>query len=124
MGLTIKNIDVLRSILSHKCDIKLEKILAWWEQYVGDFVITEFYRPQRHGNDLHGVEPVRAIDLRSWIYSDPEWVCNRCNLSWVYDPNRPEKKVCVYHNAGSGKHFHIQVHPNTRRRRTDDTGRE
>ncbi len=26
-----------------------------------------------------------------------------------YDPNRPRKKTCIYHNVGTGPHLHIQV---------------
>ena len=42
-------------------------------------------------------------------------ITDEINKYWIYDPERPEKKVAIYHDAGSGKHIHLQVHPNTRR---------
>lgn len=116
MGIIIKDINVLLSLLYAKYDPKLIRLMIWWEKAFENMTITEGYRPQKHPNDLHGVIPVRATDLRSWIYSNPEWVRAKCNNIWEYDPNRPEKEVCVYHDSGSGKHFHIQVHPNTHKR--------
>jgi hypothetical protein len=35
------------------------------------------------------------------------------NDRWDYDPVRPQKVVCIYHDVGQGKHIHLQVHPRT-----------
>lgn len=69
-------------------------------------------------NDLHGTQPVRAIDLRTWCYPDKLMyeIFHKVNQIWIYDPKRPDKDVAVVHDAGSGLHAHVQVHPNTVRR--------
>ena len=81
-------------------------------------VITESYRPKKHRNDLHGTSPVRAIDIREWCYSPikAKEIEREINYRWEYDYKRTEKKVAWIHDSGKGIHFHIQVHPNTRRR--------
>lgn len=112
----IKDTNVLISLLYTRFNPKLFRVLRWWKRNFGKLVITEGFRPKKHVNDLHGVYPVRAVDLRSWIYEDPEEVARICNRTWTYDPSRPRFKVCVYHNAGSGAHFHVQVHPMTENR--------
>lgn len=78
-------------------------------------MVTCAYRKKRHPNDLHGTNPVRAKDIRSWCYDKPTQVVNVINKVWEYDYKRPGKKVAVYHNSGEGYHIHLQVHPNTRR---------
>ncbi len=115
MTIEVKNAEVLCSLMIHPVDPKLIEIICCIMENDGG-VITEGFRIQRHRNDLHGIIPVRAIDLRSRDYSNPEEVESRINKMWEYDYNRSHKKVCVYHGSGLGKHFHIQVHPHTRRR--------
>ena len=60
-------------------------------------VITEGYRPKQHQNDLHGQIPVRAIDIRSWIYICPQKLADKINFAWIYDPTRLNMKVAIYH---------------------------
>ena len=86
-------------------------------------VVTETYRPQYHSNDLHGVLPVRAVDIRSWCYPGQgnfyiHTIADQVNGLWQYDPSRTSKKVFIVHgNRNSiGIHAHIQVHPNTTKR--------
>jgi hypothetical protein len=110
----IKNNIVLGSLLRYSVDPTLVEIIGWLALLHG-ITITEGWRRQRHSNDLHGVVPVRAIDVRSWDYPDPEAVAREINETWQYDPERPEKQCCVLHDIGEGMHLHIQVHPNTRR---------
>jgi len=76
-------------------------------------IITQGWRPPRNKNDVQGTNPLRAIDIRSWGFIEPEKVVQAINRNWQYDMRRPTMMVCVYHDAGSGLHFHIQVHPNT-----------
>ena len=111
----IKSPDVLRGLLGHQFSPLLSHILIDVAEKLG-VVITESYRKQRHANDLHGTDPVRAIDIRSWCYAYPEAVANHINDRWIYDPGRPDMKCALLHDAGKGIHFHIQVHPYTRRR--------
>ena len=83
----------------------------WFQERYPYLIITSAYRK----TGIHGTDPLRAEDLRSYVYLDPESIEHEINDIWVYDPDRPEKKVCIYHNVGRGNHFHIQVHPNTRK---------
>jgi len=82
-------------------------------------MITESWRKKRHRNDLHGTQPVRALDCRFWDYESDSFaykIATWINRTWIYDPNRPDKNVAKVHDSGQGIHFHIQVHPNTKRR--------
>jgi hypothetical protein len=118
MSIQVKNEDVLFGLMEKRFDLMLCRIIRWIAKEVvdGAMVITEGYRKQRHPNDLHGLTPVRAVDLRSHIYEDPEQIAQEINDAWQYDPGRPHMQVCVFHDTGEGPHFHIQTHPNTRRR--------
>ena len=96
-------------------DHQLARIEFWVIKTFG-MVVTCAYRKKRHKNDLHGTIPVRAKDIRSWCYDNPEEVTAAINNKWVYDPTRPKKKIAVYHDSGEGPHIHLQTHPRTRRR--------
>ena len=114
----IKNPAVLDAVLEKWCDPKLSGVLL----YVGaahGMVITESYRPKTHANDVHGTDPYRGTDIRSRCYPDPQAVADDINRRYVYDPERPAKKVAVLHDSGQGEHIHLQTHPRTARR--DDT---
>jgi len=100
---------------THEHDPMLSEIEFWVLENYG-MVVTCSYREKLHKHDLHGVIPVRAKDIRSWCYNDPEEVEKAINSRWVYDPNRTYKRVALYHDSGKGPHIHLQVHPNTRRR--------
>lgn len=79
-------------------------------------VLTSSWRPFKiHGKDSGIAQqvPVRHADFRSRNYDDPHSIARAINHRWIYDPNRPQLKVCVYHDVGYGHHFHIQVHNNT-----------
>lgn len=110
----IKNPSVLDGLMTKKFDVKLINIINWVAVTYG-IVITESYRKKRHANDLHGVNPVRAIDIRSWCYSKglAEKIEKEINNRWSYDPSRPDMVVAKIHDIGNGIHFHIQVHPYT-----------
>lgn len=116
VNIEVKDEDVLHGLMQYRFDPMLCRIVRWIAQEWGRIVITEGYRQKRHNNDLHGEIPVRAVDLRSRIYMKPEMVADKINSEWQYDYQRPDMQVCVYHDSGEGKHFHVQTHPNTRRR--------
>ena len=61
--------------------------------------------------------PHRAIDFRisHLPWQTAERIAGKINAAFQYDPTRPDKHVAVLHDAGSGNHLHVQVHPNTRR---------
>ena len=96
-----------------------DRIFWWIVDMLGDVVVTSAHRSRKiHGGDsgIHMAVPLRAFDLRSYIYSDPFAVQDEINANWIYDPYRPQFNVCVYHDTGRGVHFHVQTHPNTIRR--------
>ena len=113
----IKDPNILIGLMERRYSPLLIRIIAGIAKKHG-LVMTESYRPKKHMNDLHGSQPVRAIDLRTWCYSDSfaYRIMDEINNRWEYDPIRPQKKVAIIHDAGNGLHFHIQVHPHTRRR--------
>ncbi len=111
----VKNTGVLAGMLLHKFDPQLVDIICWVAEHEG-LIITESYRPPRHPGDTHATDPVRAMDIRSWVYPDPHKIADAINARRQYDYERPHKQCAVYHDAGNGLHFHIQVHQNTRRR--------
>ena len=114
--ISIKDKSVLFSLMIVEYDEKLIDILSWLiDEYPERIVFTCGYRPGDKG--IHGTLPCRAVDLRSWTFSRPERVANYINMVWEYDFKRPDMQVALFHNAGSGLHFHIQCHANTRKRR-------
>jgi hypothetical protein len=108
--IVIKDINVLRGLMERRFSPLLITIVLEIAKEFGIF-FTESYRKKRHRNDLHGTIPVRAIDIRSWIYPDKfaydimSWI----NRRWIYDPDRPKMVVAMIHNSGKGIHFHIQI---------------
>ena len=110
----VKTPNVLQGMLTYSFHPMLVTIIEFVARHYG-VVITESYRPQRHPDDLHGVHPVRAMDIRSWCY--PEWLAEQIrddlNNEWTYDPTRTNYRVAKIHDSGLGIHFHIQVHPRT-----------
>ena len=112
--ISVKDKSVLFSLLSVEYHETLIEILVWLVgEYPENLVITCGYRPGDSG--VHGTMPCRAVDLRSWTFKAPDRVCNYINMVFEYDYKRPEMKVALFHDVGKGLHFHIQVHPNTRR---------
>ena len=112
----IKNSAVLKGFLLHRFHVKLATILCWMLDNIPRGVyFTESFRHELHPGDLHSTRPVRAVDIRSWIYKDPLKVAEAINKKWIYDPERPEMEVAKYHGnrKGHGYHIHIQVHGNT-----------
>ena len=108
--LAIKNLCVMRELMDRAYHPKLSELACWVAVRYSRFTITEVWRE----DGVHSL--CRAIDLRSKNYEDPEAVAADINAHWIYDPQRPEYKCCVYHNVGKGWHFHLQVHDRTERR--------
>lgn len=108
--ISFKSAEVLRETLQVGYHPKMVDLLSFVTKY-RDPVITSGHRAGDSG--VHGTIPCRGLDLRSTIYNRPRQVVDDINLQWVYDPDRPELKVAIYHDAGSGNHIHLQVHPKT-----------
>jgi len=83
--------------------------------YIGTF--TSLYRiPVGIPDSVHEVMPLRGIDERCHIIVLGKEIETKLNSRWIYDPTRPGKKVCKFHDTGEGLHLHYQVH-NSRTRR-------
>ncbi len=116
-----KNETVYRRSLSVAWHPKLIDIDLWIYYKYGTFVKTSTYRPSRiHAKDsgIHSTDPLQAEDLRSRDHPYPQEVADDINANWMYDPERPNMKVCIYHDIGNGPHWHVQACDNTGRRET------
>ena len=103
------NIDYYNLEFIH---ITLRKILKDIEQSVGvEFFITSLYRVGDKG--VHGVIPLRGVDLRMRNYKIGKEVEDLINKKWIYDPKRPYLKCALFHGTGYSLHLHIQCHDNT-----------
>lgn len=118
MNIAFKNNELFRSFCTIPRHPNLIEVLLWVSHLKKmEIVVTSDFREKPiHDNDpgIHGTNPLRAIDLRSWIIRNPELVAEKINKAWIYDPNRLKFKVCVYHDIGQGHHFHLQVCNNTK----------
>jgi|APSaa5957512622_1039677.scaffolds.fasta_scaffold146787_2 hypothetical protein len=113
--IVIKDTSVLRGLMEYNYEPLLVNIICAIADKFG-LRMSESYRPKMHRNDLHGVRPVRAIDLTEWVYLEPKEIERWINDNWVYDYERPTMRVALLHKTKTGVlHFHIQVHQNTRR---------
>lgn len=122
MKIEFKNEEIFRNFCLVPMHFKMQNLLVWLSSNDYNLVVTSAYRRKDvHKNDprIHRTNPLRAIDLRSWIFKDPEEVVGKINSVWEYDLYRPRLMCCVYHDVGLGKHFHLQVHENTRLRGGD-----
>lgn len=79
------------------------------EHFDVEFTVTSLYRIGDPG--VHGAIPLRGIDLRCKNHALGASVAEYINDKYIYDPMRPEMVVCKFHDAGSGYHIHLQVHP-------------
>ncbi len=113
--LKYKSDSIYLNHAEYRHDKKLSEIEYWIIKTFG-MMVTCAYRKKKHRYDLHGFDPVRAKDIRSWCYINPIVVCKAINDKWVYDPLRPKMVVALYHDSGQGAHIHLQVHENTRKR--------
>ena len=127
MHISFKNDKLFRSFCSIPRHPKLIEVLLWASHLKKmELIVTSDFRAKLiHDKDpgIHGTNPLRAIDLRSWTMRNPELIAEKINKAWIYNPKRPKLKVCVYHEATQtqldgtkeklGYHFHLQVTDNT-----------
>ena len=109
-----KNLRVLDGMLKKPWHPKLISVLQWIvvRYSKGQVVITSAYRDT---GGIHSTDPLRAFDMRSRHWREPERIEKDINDYWIYDPERNWFRVCLYHTVSGpeGWHFHIQVHDNT-----------
>jgi hypothetical protein len=106
IGLDLNQLDFVHPTLR-------QIVLETQERFGFIFVVTSMYRINDPG--VHGVLPLRGIDIRCRNYSLAKVIEGEVNYLWDYDPDRPTRKVCVAHGEQSNFHLHFQVHPNTKR---------
>ena len=121
--LGFKNIKVLKGMLNVAWHPTLTQLLAWlMVRYSASKILITCGYEERGRFSVHSVVPLRGFDLRSTLFDDPASIEKDVNDHWIYDPARPEKRVCLYHNVGQGWHFHFQVHDNTSLKIKNDEG--
>lgn len=91
------------------------------ERWGWNFTITSIFRTAAEDAALNasGIHvDWRAVDVRTRGQRQPviNDVTRFINSKWVYDPTRPNMKVCFAEPHGTGPHGHYQVHPRTKRR--------
>ena len=112
----VKDTAVLESLILHPAHPRLIDLLKWVCERFPVVVVTQGYE-ERDYPSVHSTVPVRGIDIRSWIYNDPQKIVDEINATWEYDPERPGEYECAkYHDTGRGPHIHLQAHDRTRRR--------
>jgi len=112
--LQFKNEKVFRNFVAKPHHPNLIEVLWYILEKCGEVVVTSAYRYGDRG--VHGTDPLRAVDLRSWIYSDgfQEFLLKEVNETFTYDPQREKMKVMIKHNVrDKGIHFHCQVSSRT-----------
>lgn len=73
-----------------------------------DIMVTSLFRLE----DKRSVHAYgRGADIRSLDFTAEEIVKIKryLNTTYIYDPQRPKKVTCLYHNVGLGNHLHLQV---------------
>lgn len=114
----IKDLDVLliaEIVIEIALDIEL---------VAGPGLYTSGHRPHVPGDRLsvHNALPSRGLDRRCRQENIGVAIRDYANALWIYDPQRPSKKVVIYHETkdeygrSKGFHLHIQGHPRTVRR--------
>ncbi len=113
MSFTFKTDQIFRYFATVSLSHNLQELLIWFRKTFGEPIITSAFRKGETG--VHGTIPLRAIDIRSYIYTNAQNVVDTLNQIWIYDSKRPKYKCAILHNTGKGLHIHLQVHHNTRK---------
>ena len=101
----------------------LIKVFIFVLTITGEAVITSakrFEKIHKFDTGIHCTDPLRALDIRYYIYSNPEFICDTINEKFTYDPLRPDMKCAILHTSfdkdgkSLGRHIHLQVHSRTR----------
>ena len=107
-------------IMHNFCDVRIHPILTDIINYIlqlhGEVIVTSAFRPIKiHQTDsgIHSTDPLRALDIRHYIYNNPDALVDIVNRKFTYDPKRPTKKCAIFHNT-KGWHIHLQCHDKTR----------
>jgi hypothetical protein len=87
-----------------------------------EFFLTSIFRTKAEDEKLNasGIHVEwRAVDVRTKDQTAAaiNGLAAYVNNKWIYDPLRPNLKVCFKEPHGTGSHAHFQVHPNTKLRK-------
>ncbi len=105
----------LKSLEVLNLDPLLAEIILTIANHFDLWTITSAHRPGDSG--VHGTSPLRGLDLRCRDMGVGEIISKYVNDRWEYDPERPEKQCCMFHQVSNrGWHLHFQVFPKSRRR--------
>ena len=111
-----KSHKVLKALMLVPYHSKMIALAMWLMVRLSEVVLSSTYRKDKiHPKDsgIAGTIPCRHLDIRSYIYPDPQKVVDDINKHWVYDKKRPELKVAILHDTGQGIHIHLQTHDRT-----------
>jgi hypothetical protein len=114
MPIRIATGQILARILEKSYHPKLVEIVMWITHRYPDCKITSAWRPNKlwsGDSGIHMMVPGRAIDFE--IMGEGFAIARDINDNWIYDPDRPNMKACLYHSVGLGWHHHVQAHDHT-----------
>jgi len=93
-------------LAKYNYEITITDILRTQEEQDAIYEYSDKYR-EKPWKSVHqvwrGVD-LRTRDMPSEAINEISDMVNKIQ----YDPNRPEKKSCIYHNVGAGIHLHLQ----------------
>ena len=110
-SIKIKNHSVLINLLAIPYHKKLIELVVWCAFRHSNIIFTSGYRDGDRG--VHGLKPCRGMDIRSWIFDNPQEIVNDINSYWIYDPKRLKYMCAILHDTGKGEHIHLQAHSRT-----------
>jgi len=123
MTVQIKSWKVLRGMLVVAFHPRMIGMALWIVTRYSNVVFTSAYRPKKiHDKDsgIAATIPCRHLDIRSWIYKEPQKIVDDINEHWIYDPKRPHLTCAVLHDTGKGVHIHLQCHDRTKYLKEED----
>ena len=86
----------------------LASYFSWYcnDHFLIDPTVTSIHRPDRSSVHAWG----KGIDFRSRDFSalQIELLVAHFNNKFTYDIHRPTLRTLLYHDVGSGFHFHLQ----------------
>lgn len=91
-----KSITVLQELLAVPWHPMLKEVVFWvLARWPDQIIFTSGHREDDKG--VHGLDPLRGIDLRSSEFKNPRVVEYEINLKWDY--GKEPYQVCVYHQT-------------------------
>jgi len=103
-AMKVKDMQVLKE-LTVEWHPKLTEVIEWlYKEHREQIMFTSGYRKEDGG--IHGCLPLRAVDLRSAEFNNPQVTANKINRVWDYGDNK--HSVCLYHRTGRCLACHLK----------------